>query len=103
LINFEEALTMVTTFCLPLAKLALSNSSATWPPRLTSSLNISGPGLSPPGSVTSRLTSPGWTAGSITVALSRPICAVGAAASSLARELRGAGPLGPPSWPIRTM
>ena len=94
---------MVTTFCLPLAKVARSNSSTTSPLRLTTTLNMSGLGASPPGSVTWMLTSPGWTAGSITVARSRPICAVGAAASSLARALRGAGPLRPGSWPIRTM
>ena len=92
---------MVTTFCLPRPKVARSNSSTTSPPTLTTSRNMSSDGLSPPGSVTSTLTSPGATAGSRATTFSRPIMAVGLAASSLARAPRGAGPLAP-FCPMRT-
>ena len=99
---FEAALTMVTTFCLPRPKEARSNSSTISPFRLITSRNMSSLGLSPPAGVTSTLISPGWIAGSSTLILSRPIWAVGAAASSLARAPRGAGPPSDPFCPMRT-
>ena len=99
--TLETALTIVTTFCLPRAKFARSNSSTTSPFTLITSRNMSSVTFSPPASVTSTLTSPGAAAGSRAVTFSRPICALGLAASSLARALRGAGPPESPC-PTRT-
>ncbi len=99
LMSFEVAFTMVATFCFPLATVARSNSSTTWPPCLTSSLNMSSDGESPPASTISTSMSPGLLAASSATTRRRPANGAWGADESSLRP--SPVPL-PPSSPIRT-